>query len=899
MIRCRTLGALDLRGAAAEEHVAVLSQAKRAALLVYLAVAAPRTFQRRDALVALFWPELDQEHARAALRQSLTFLRRELGDAVIRTRGGEEVGADPEQLWCDAAAFEEALHDAEPERALALYQGDFLPAFHVTGCGAFERWAEEKRGRLREHAADAATQLVARAEASGLMAEALHWAHRALAIQPDDERAFTRVMLLLDRSGDRAGALRVYEALVARLAAEYEMEPPPGVRQLAADIRSGRRLPSAGLAPQRADTVRQVALIRVDRSSPAADLPRQSARTGTASPGPPPTKTAPVARMPARPFLLPVARIAGVITVVAAGGLTYQLLRARPLTITASDLVQVTNEPGVEFQPAISPDGKDVAYVDGPISAPHLVIRGTANVASAGSVRLSDTALGSEWSPGWSANGQSVRFVGCPLNLAISGAGPDSCSWHETDRLGGAVRGSWVPSRSQAVAWSSDGGRIAFLRGDTIFTSSAADTLPRLVAVDTTFGTELAPHSLAWSPDGRFIAYVYGNSHWDVSANASPSSIWIVRATGGKPRRITTADCLNVSPAWLDARHLLFVSNRDGGRGLYVVEVGSGGARGEPRIVPGISDPHSVSYSPGAHELAWAKFSIRQNIWSYPLGGIGPVSMRDGRPVTTGDQAIEEHDVSPDGTWIVYDANLRGKMDLYVMRLPGGVPTPLTESSQDEEGPRWSPDGKEIAFYSWVDPSRSAVTVMPAGGGLPTRLTHGPGYNAHPAWSPNGLEIAFLLNRPGTVSTLWLVSRDRIAGPWHDARQLRATTCLVPDWAPDGRTLACEGEGLDLISPQDGRVLRRDIAAAGHLALQASGLRYSRDGKTLYAVGTSPDGRSGIWAIPVTGGQARLVIAADDPAFTSRGFFFSVGPDRLYVTVPEYESDIWVAKLHY
>ena len=69
MIELRTLGTLDLRDGAMGEIRRVLAQPKRLALLVYLALApaAPR----RDSLLALFWPELDQGRARLALRQAV------------------------------------------------------------------------------------------------------------------------------------------------------------------------------------------------------------------------------------------------------------------------------------------------------------------------------------------------------------------------------------------------------------------------------------------------------------------------------------------------------------------------------------------------------------------------------------------------------------------------------------------------------------------------------------------------------------------------------------------------------------------------------------------------------------------------------------------------------------
>ena len=131
MLRLLTFGAVDLQGPSAGDAGAVLAQPKRLALLVYLAGARPFGVHRRDELLALFWPDLDDTRARDALNQALRFLRQALGPEVFVRRGGEDVGIDPDRLWCDAAAFQVALDAGRPPDALDLYRGDFLQGFFI------------------------------------------------------------------------------------------------------------------------------------------------------------------------------------------------------------------------------------------------------------------------------------------------------------------------------------------------------------------------------------------------------------------------------------------------------------------------------------------------------------------------------------------------------------------------------------------------------------------------------------------------------------------------------------------------------------------------------------------------------------------------------------------------
>ena len=240
MIQLRTLGGLDLSDPDGRGTLhAVLVQPKRLALLVYLALADPRSFRRRDTLVTLFWPELDGNHARGSLRQALRFLRGELGANVLVSRGEEEIAVSRDALRCDAAEFDLACEGGDWSRAAELYRGDLLDGVFISDISpAFEHWRENERGRLRRRAAAALWSLVGAAERAGDLLAAAPLARRAVELSLDDEAAVRRLMRILDRRGDRAGALSAYEAFRLRLAAEYDAVPSPETESLLEAIRS-------------------------------------------------------------------------------------------------------------------------------------------------------------------------------------------------------------------------------------------------------------------------------------------------------------------------------------------------------------------------------------------------------------------------------------------------------------------------------------------------------------------------------------------------------------------------------------------------------------------------------------------------------------------------------------
>ena len=229
----RVLGGLEISGSNGAESVA--TQPKRAALLLYLAVARPAGFHRRDRLVTLFWPEHDQEHARAALRKALHALRQAVGDDVVVTRGDEEIGVTS-SVWCDASAFLEEARQEHYARALELYRGDLLSGFFADAPG-FERWMEEERVFFRDMAGSCAWALAERYATSSDLTSATRWARRAVNLAPTDERRLRKALSLLDQAGDRAGAVKLFDDFARRLHTELDIEPSHETQALMRQIR--------------------------------------------------------------------------------------------------------------------------------------------------------------------------------------------------------------------------------------------------------------------------------------------------------------------------------------------------------------------------------------------------------------------------------------------------------------------------------------------------------------------------------------------------------------------------------------------------------------------------------------------------------------------------------------
>src|SRR4051812_18433130 len=249
MIQLRILGVLDLRTADGGSLDEALTRSKRIALLAYLATARPLGFHRRDKLVTLFWPDLDKERARGALRTTLSRLRDDLGDDVIESRGVEEIGIRRDRLWCDAAALREKIGQGDVLEAASLYGGAMLDGVHVSGTSEeFEHWLSAERDAIRRALLGAVTAEAESHAARGELAEAADFARRARDLAPEDELVARRLIRIMLSAGDRGAALLAYDTIESVLRRDYGVSPSDETRALVGGLRDDAPVESADTA---------------------------------------------------------------------------------------------------------------------------------------------------------------------------------------------------------------------------------------------------------------------------------------------------------------------------------------------------------------------------------------------------------------------------------------------------------------------------------------------------------------------------------------------------------------------------------------------------------------------------------------------------------------------------
>jgi Tol biopolymer transport system component len=576
----------------------------------------------------------------------------------------------------------------------------------------------------------------------------------------------------------------------------------------------------------------------------------------------------------------------------ALAGAAIALFRPHPAAeLRLGRRVQVTLEPGLEIEPAMSPDGRLVAYAAGAMNALEIRVRqldgGTALSVASQSQRPQRFPI---WSPD---GGRLMLSTPRGIEIVSSLGGPGRLVVPDTPDPRVDPWGTGGPL--MPAGWSPDGRRLAFARGDTLYVGDLEGTTPHPIA----HGGEM--HSFAWSPDGRWIACVRGNRQSRqpsfMFGNLGAARIWLVPAESGTaPVAVTDDKWSNASPTWgPDSRSLLYVSNRGGGADLYQVRLRHDGhPEGDPvRLSSGLR-AQAVSLSTGGRWLAYADWSETSNVYSMPIPATGPMSVRTAEPVTTGNQIIEAFDISPDGRWLAFDSDRSGNQDIYRWPLAGGEPERLTQSPSDEFWPQWSPDGKEIAFHGFPGALRQ-LYVMSADGGNQRQITDGKTDERAGMWSADGRQLFYLheFNLPG--AELRSMARDA-RGEWSRGRTIFRGSVYPPVPSPDGRLVAFTSGGIVYLASTSSDSARVLVPRTDPAGPRPAYVAWSPDSRTVYYLAPDP-GDASIWSVPASGGTPRLLVRFDDPGRPWHRFAFLARNGRFYFTIGDRQSDVWAAEV--
>jgi Tol biopolymer transport system component/tRNA A-37 threonylcarbamoyl transferase component Bud32 len=651
------------------------------------------------------------------------------------------------------------------------------------------------------------------------------------------------------------------QAVVAKVLTEA----PPAVRTRRATV------------PEHVEDVIQVALQKLpaDRFGTAAEFGAAlTTPTGATRRAPAPARQ----RMSRRQLGL----VAGSTLALAAGAflLGGRLLGGRqapPLVFGRA--THVTWDPRLEVTPALSPDGRSVAYAGGALLNMHVMVR---PVGEGRAVALTGDTTTAETNPQWSPDGSRILYLARGgVFSAPAGGGPARPE----------VPGDARSPISSAVR-SPDGKRLAFTRGDSLFIRES-DASVRAVA------RMAEPALCAWAPQGTFVACATGNLYYAtagvVFGNLSPSRIVLCRVQDGRLTTVTDSLWLNHSPAWsADGRWLFFVSNRDGPRDIYGLPISTDGRAGGSllRLSTGLG-AHTISLAANGSRLAYSRYANRTSVWSLPIPTSPPVTTVAATRVTNANETIETMSLSPDGKWLLYDSDLTGNADIFRLSLAGGEPEQLTTDPADDFSPITSPDGKEVAFHSWRSGSRDIYVMRLDGGGV-QQITRSPRQEAQANWSPDGRALAFTDFTTG--DGLWIVRRDA-SGHWGEPVQRRVGGS-APVWSPDGRSLAFFGSvvgGSLGVLPADSGPERTliDASVPGTPVVE----QVWWVGGLLYFESHDARGNASIWSVPAAGGAPRLLVRLDPALHASYRVNFAVGNGRFFFPSDDRQSDIWVMEV--
>jgi Tol biopolymer transport system component len=541
--------------------------------------------------------------------------------------------------------------------------------------------------------------------------------------------------------------------------------------------------------------------------------------------------------------------------------------------------LQLTDQPGTEYFPSLSPNGKNFIYAASRTESNSDIM--LARVGGRIPVDLTSDCLENDTQPAFSPDGERIAF--------------------RSERMGGGIYVMGVagePARRLTdfgynPAWSPDGRHIVVATESITRPEDRAATESRLWIVDYPSGMK---HLLykgdavqpQWSPSGKRVAF------WAIDSKGG-RDIWTIPAEvlEGKdpqPVRVTNIGFINWNPVWSPkGNELYFSSDRSGTMSLWRVPVDeeSGRVLGEPKIVPTPSpDSSQISLSADGRKLAYVQYSFVADIFRVHFDRDSEIATGEPIQITRGSRPATRPALSPDGKWLAFNTWSKQE-DLFIVRTNGSGLRELTNDVYQDRGPRWSPDGKQLAFFSNRSGKYEVWTINFDGNGLHQVTNHPEHMVVSPVWSPDGKRLAcsiygirsFIMNlrNPSDGERPLNVSVNNFSGYFQ-----------VWSWSRDGKKLA-------------GYLINRDGSAAGIGIYSLASDTFER----LTDFGMDPvwlsDDRRLLFydngCLDLVDSQTKkshTVLSVAPHSIAKRGFALSSDDSLIYFSQTSTESNIWL-----
>jgi Tol biopolymer transport system component len=461
---------------------------------------------------------------------------------------------------------------------------------------------------------------------------------------------------------------------------------------------------------------------------------------------------------------------------------------AAPASFSNAVSARLTDQPGPEVFPSLSPDGKTIVYAARATNNWDIFLQ---RVGGKNPINLTPDSPVDDNMPAFSPDGERIAFHSQREGGGVYVMGATG----ESVRL--LVKAGFHP------AWSPDGTEIVF---STAWAPRAETRMGRsqLHIVNLTTGAVRPVKIVAtdddaiqaqWSPNGRRLAY------W--STQGGVRDIFTVAASGGEAVRVTADEALDWNPVWSpDGRYLYFSSDRGGSMNLWRVPIDehSGRTLGPPDPITTPSlDSAQISLSRDGRRLIYVQRAATRNLQRVAFDPVREVTVGEPEWITQGSKLAVMPEISPDGKSIAFFTLAPSQEDLYVANADGTGARQLTDDSYLDRAPRWAPDGSEIAFMSTRGGRFDIWAIRPDGSGL-RQITAVPKLNAtQPAWSPDGGRIAYGV----AGDTTYIIDSRK---PWREQRPHalprvgeKLATFVPWSWSPDGRRLVGSAPGVGIV----------------------------------------------------------------------------------------------------